>query len=118
MHSHFARPLTINWDVTALEVSGDGIVASAVCQKCRKELEIHQPQEDNPQELLATCGECGRWHLIQVASDSSEAWMFNLPGIDFIRETLARHVPKVTTPKRAAGPAPRGRGKSRAKGSP
>lgn len=116
MHSYFARPLTINWNVTALEVSGDGIIASALCQKCRKELEIHQPQEDNPQELLATCGECGRWHLIQVASDSSEAWMFNLPGVDFIREAMAQQVPKATKPKRAADRATGGRGKSGAKG--
>ena len=38
------------------------------CLKCGGELELHQPDIELPDRLLATCGErcqeCGSWHLM------------------------------------------------------
>src|SRR4051794_23218097 len=87
MHPLFTQPLSIAWEVTALEVSPNGFV-SALCRKCQTKLDIHQPRENDPDELLGTCGHCGCWHLIQVSPDGSEALLFNIPGVEFVRETL------------------------------
>ena len=114
MHPLFTNPISISWNVESLAISADGFV-SARCQKCETELEIHQPQENDPQELLGTCTHCGCWHLIQVAPDGTEALLFNIPGIDFVRETLAQ-ARKEADQKRNGGRPPQRRGKHGANG--
>ncbi len=89
MHPRFAHPFSMSWNVTEAQVSPDGYI-SPVCQKCQTELDILQPQADDPNELLGTCNQCGCWHIIQVAPGGTEAWVFNLPGVEFVRETLAQ----------------------------
>jgi hypothetical protein len=114
MHPLFTRPLSIAWNVTAFEVSADGFV-SAVCQKCQTKLDINQPQENDPNELLGTCSHCGCWHLIQVSPDGAEALLFNVPGVDFVRATLAE-ARKEAEQERHSGRRPRSRGKIGANG--
>lgn len=102
MHPLFKHPFSMKWNVTELEVSPDGFI-SPVCQKCRTELDIHQPQADDPNELLGTCNQCGGWYLIQVAPGGSEALLLNLPGVEFVRETLAQ-ARKAAARKKPAAP--------------
>jgi hypothetical protein len=115
MHPLFTHPLSITWDVTAFEVSSDGFV-SALCQKCQTKLEIHQPRENDPNELLGTCGQCGCWHLIQVSPDGVGALLFNIPGVEFVRETLAR-AREEAEQERTSGRRPRRRAEIGANGS-
>ena len=60
MHPLFPHQLSISWNVTVLDVAPDGLVTPR-CQKCRAELDVHQPDESNPDHLLGTCRDCGRW---------------------------------------------------------
>ena len=108
MHPLFTHPFSMKWNVTVLEVSPDGFL-SPVCQKCQTELDIHQPQADDPNELLGTCGQCGSWHLIQVAPGGSEALVLNLPGVEFVRETLAQARKEAARKKPSAPKGPTAR---------
>lgn len=104
----------MTWNVTVLEVSPDGFV-SPFCQKCQTELDIHQPQEHDPNELLGTCSQCGCWHLIQVAPGGAEALLINLPSVEFVRETLAKARKEAAGKKPAAPKGSTSRPKRRAK---
>ena len=33
------------------------------CPSCGADLEVHQPQPDQPNRLLGTCDECGTWAI-------------------------------------------------------
>ena len=54
------------------------------CPVCDEELEIHQPDADLPDRLLATCGHCKTWYLIDVEAEESEGEvvLIQLPGPD------------------------------------
>jgi hypothetical protein len=88
MHPLFPHQLSISWNVTVLEVSADGIVSPA-CQKCHAALDIHQPDEASPDHLMGTCRDCGCWHMIEMAPSGREAYLLEIPGVDFVRKTLA-----------------------------
>lgn len=105
MHPMFPHQLSITWEVAVLEVSPDGLVAPS-CLKCHASLDIHQPEEDRPSQLLGTCGECGAWHMIEVSPDGTEAYLFNMPGVEFVRDKLAE-ARKPGGPKRRAPRNPR-----------
>jgi hypothetical protein len=38
----------------------------ARCSKCGLPLETHQPDEDMPERLIATCPECKAWYLVDL----------------------------------------------------
>ena len=100
----FPRAMTITWTVTALTISDQGIETPQCCD-CKKELTVHQPDEERPDQLLATCDHCGAWYLIAVNNLTSEAYLFDLPNVALIREAMASQRPKPTrkrSSKRAA----------------
>jgi hypothetical protein len=103
MHPLFPHRLSITWKLTVLEVSAAGLV-EACCQKCRCPLDVHQPGENQPNHLLGTCSECGSWHMIELSADGLEAYLFNMPGLEFVRAKLAER-----KRKQQARPAPKAR---------
>ena len=103
MHPLFPHRLSITWKLTVLEIPASGLV-EACCQKCRLPLDVHQPVESQPTHLLGTCSECGSWHMIELSADGMEAYLFNMPGVEFVRAKLAE-------PKRQARPSPAARRK-------
>ena len=40
------------------------------CSRCLQEMELHQPDVDQPDRLLGICPECGDWVMIDYESDS------------------------------------------------
>ena len=44
-------------------VTPDGMTTFQ-CLECRRPLDIHQPNAELPDRMLATCDECKCWHLI------------------------------------------------------
>lgn len=88
MHPLPPQQMSMTWTAIVVERAADGLV-SPRCQKCRCELDIHQPEESHPEQLLGTCPECSAWHLIEVAPDGSEAALVDIPGLDEIRRRLA-----------------------------
>jgi hypothetical protein len=111
MHPLFPHQLSISWNVTVLEVSHDGLV-SPCCHKCGTQLDIHQPDEGSPDHLLGTCRDCGSWHMIEMAPGRREALLFDMPGVDFVRKTLAE------SGARAGGARPAGGGRGLVNAAP
>lgn len=66
----------------------DGL-STIACLNCHETLDIHQPDGELPDRLLATCSACQGWHVIECDSESKDALIVLLP--DF---TLARKASK------------------------
>ena len=48
------------------------------CSRCRQEMEMHQPDVNQPNRLLGICPECGEWLLIDYESET-HASVLELP---------------------------------------
>jgi len=61
------------------------------CPLCEQLLNLHQPDESLPNQLLATCDSCLRWYvLFGIGDDPSQFLMLDLPDklmIDEVRLT-------------------------------
>ncbi|MCA1685243.1 MAG: hypothetical protein LC745_04540, partial [Planctomycetia bacterium] len=44
------------------------LATEILCARCHAPLERHQPDEEQPERLLGTCGGCGTWYLVDLAS--------------------------------------------------
>jgi hypothetical protein len=56
-------------------------------------LSLHQPDEDQPAQLLGTCDCCCRWYfLIDCEPDQEETVLFELPSAGMIRAMFAAPV--------------------------
>src|SRR5207245_911117 len=75
--------IPITWEVTIVSVSFEGL-GSPRCPECGTALNLHQPDEEDPGRLLATCG-CGAWHMIEVPSGGTTALLFSLPDTGLVR---------------------------------
>jgi hypothetical protein len=53
-------------------------LAAAPCPDCRSDLNIHQPEPDQPDRLLGTCPACGLWSLIVVDEAHDQATLHAL----------------------------------------
>jgi hypothetical protein len=40
-----------------------------LCLDCRRQLDVHQPDADLPDRMLATCEHCKGWHLVEWSTD-------------------------------------------------
>ena len=69
----------IRWDSDVDRLSAVG------CPNCRGTLTLHQPDEASPELLLAACGGCRGWLLMDVL----EGIMIGLPGRQALREARA-----------------------------
>jgi hypothetical protein len=56
----------------------DLAVSDAACLGCREPLELHQPDRNLPNRLLATCSRCLAWALIDI-NDRGEMIITRLP---------------------------------------
>jgi hypothetical protein len=63
-----------------LEVGGD--FSSVCCGRCQGALEFHQPDVEMPHRILATCGTCSSWYLIDLA----RGWLLAYPRFDPLRD--------------------------------
>jgi hypothetical protein len=93
LHPPFPQQMSITWNVTTLNVSDQGL-ETARCRDCRTMLNVHQPDENRPEQLLATCGGCGSWYLIVVGERDREAFLFDLPNVSLIRAAVSSQRPK------------------------
>jgi hypothetical protein len=56
-----------------------------ICLNCKKPLDIHQPDADLPDRLLATCEACKGWYLVECGSDGDQVIVVLLPDPSAIR---------------------------------
>lgn len=72
------------------------------CPRCRSPLDLHQPDPDRPDRLLATCGGCGAWYLPGHAAGGE---LLRLPDGDRDEVRTANPHPAIPAHHlRAAGP--------------
>jgi hypothetical protein len=89
--SHFAiaRSSPLAFELVARALSSNGWANSLCCPECQVTLNLHQPDEEQPSQLLGTCDCCSRWFFV-VESDleSDEMLLFELPTAETIRAAL------------------------------
>ena len=57
------------------------------CPHCEQLLNLHQPDESLPNQLLATCDSCLRWYsLFGIGEESNQFLMLDLPDKSIIEE--------------------------------
>jgi hypothetical protein len=54
---------------------------STRCVSCGERADLHQPDLDVPERLLATCPKCGLWALLLEPSDGGKALAMPLPDV-------------------------------------
>ena len=57
------------------------------CLNCGAPLELHQPDAEEPRRFVGTCGQCGRWYLLDWDPGTAGGLMLLLPGHDELRAT-------------------------------
>lgn len=68
-----------------LDPAGPGGVG---CRRCRETLDLSQPDPQDPDRWLGTCGGCGGWHLIELLDGERTALVVLLPVVELVRQTL------------------------------
>jgi hypothetical protein len=83
------EPTTISarMRATRFAATPEGIT-SVRCLNCDSPLELHQPDPERPERLLASCGQCDGWHVIALTADGTEAVMVLLPDCDTLRHAV------------------------------
>ena len=49
------------------------------CRWCRTTLQIHQPNVDKPEQLLATCPGCGAWFRVEIRAGETHGVIISVP---------------------------------------
>jgi hypothetical protein len=72
------RPVTVTMPVVGVEPCG-ARADWVCCLGCDQPLGLTQPEAEEPSRLVGTCGECGRWYLLDWHPGSGEGLMLLLP---------------------------------------
>lgn len=68
--------------------------ASSNCPHCDTGLNLHQPDESSPEQLLATCDSCSRWYyLVELGNKNVKVLMIELPDKSVIEQAFAKGAP-------------------------
>jgi len=54
------------------------------CQGCGEYLDLHQPAEDRPEELLGVCPECNEWYLVVSDAPGGEELVVKIMKAELI----------------------------------
>jgi hypothetical protein len=84
-----ARELTVGLKFATVPVSPDGL-PSIACVSCGAPLDVHQPDADMPDRMLATCEACKGWHLLDCTAGAREVVLVLLPDPRAFRKAAGR----------------------------
>jgi hypothetical protein len=89
-HREVSRSIPLNFELVAHALSASSWTNSLCCTTCRVPLNLHQPDEEKPSQLLGTCDCCSRWFfLVESELDWEGMLLFELPSAESIRTMLA-----------------------------
>jgi hypothetical protein len=60
------------------------------CLECGTELDVHQPDLEQPDRLLGTCEACGAWYLLTCLPAQGEVHLLALPTDSALDRAVAR----------------------------
>jgi hypothetical protein len=87
--SHFSGPVPISFEMMTHAASMSQEVGSLCCPECEVPLDLHQPDDNEPTQLLGVCASCSRWYfVVEVESTWNNALLFELPSAGSIRAML------------------------------
>ena len=90
-----SESIPLNVQLVARAMSEGSWTNSLCCTACHVPLNLHQPDEEKPSQLLGTCDCCSRWFvLVESELDWEGMLLFELPSAETIRAILA--VPAVS----------------------
>jgi hypothetical protein len=79
----------MNFELVARAVNTGSCANSLCCPDCQSLLNLHQPDEERPSQLLGTCDGCSRWFLlVETDLEWDGTLLFELPSADAIRAML------------------------------
>lgn len=89
-HTKVLRSTRIALEVSAHPVVLDSDTPSPSCPTCHDLLDLHQPDEGRPAQLLAVCLSCSKWYLwLDEEDEGMGLVLIELPTPATIREHLA-----------------------------
>jgi hypothetical protein len=89
-HLEKSKSIPLNFELVARAVSSNAWTNSLCCTTCQAPLNLHQPDEEQPSQLLGTCDSCFRWFLlVESELDWEGMLLFELPSAETIRKTFA-----------------------------
>jgi hypothetical protein len=94
--SKFTGPMPIGFDLMTHAVSLSPEVSSLSCPDCEVPFDLHQPDDNQPTQLLGVCCSCNKWYfLVEIEPEWNGALLFELPSADEIRELLGAQAASV-----------------------
>ena len=85
-----SKSSALTFEVVARPVPPDTGTGSLCCPACHVPLDLHQPDEELPSQLLGTCEWCSKWFfLVEIDADWNGSLLFELPGAEDIRALMA-----------------------------
>jgi hypothetical protein len=83
----------VELEVSVIDLDQDS--AGPSCHYCEHPLDLHQPVESVPGQLLASCDACYRWFSLSELEENQSAFlMVELPNKALIEDLLSRGTPK------------------------
>jgi hypothetical protein len=89
--SRHPGPIRAMLELTARVIDLGAEGAAPCCPLCGQLLNLHQPDESLPNQLLATCDSCLQWYsLFGIGENSNQFLMLDLPDKSMIEEACFR----------------------------
>jgi hypothetical protein len=81
----------IGVELSARMIGRDEGFSPPICPHCDGGLNLHQPDESLPDQLLGTCDTCFRWYcLVELGKKGAEVLMIELPSKSVIEAAFSR----------------------------
>ncbi len=93
-HLGVSQSVPVHLELVACASSAQSWTNSLDCPNCQVPLNLHQPDEEQPSQLLGTCESCARWFfLVESERDWDGTLLFELPSAETIRALFAGSSP-------------------------
>ena len=90
--SRLTGPMKATMELTARVIHLEIEDTTPCCPLCEQLLNLHQPDESLPNQLLATCNSCARWYtLFGFGENPSQFLMLDLPDKSMIEEARLKN---------------------------
>ncbi len=85
-----SQSIPLSFELVARAVSTQSRANSLCCPTCQIPLNLSQPDEEQPSQLLGTCECCSRWFfLVESELDWEGMLLFELPSAETVRRMFA-----------------------------